>query len=125
MSVPTGILKRGTGYLDLAYQARTAAKTSDPQVRENARLHLVERMGRLRGLPQKMGQMLSLSDDADQARAFAPLTDAAQPLPFDEIQPILERAWQAPLDSVVADIQRQGLAASLGQVHQATLLDIV
>ncbi|MFQ5489969.1 MAG: ABC1 kinase family protein [Phycisphaerae bacterium] len=123
MAVPAGMLRRNLGYLDLARQARKATQAADAQVRENARLHLVERMGRLRGLPQKIGQMLSLSDDEDQARAFAPLTDRAEALPFDQIQPLLEQAWNAPLDAVVTAIDPQGLAASLGQVHRATLPD--
>ena len=35
----------------------------------------------------------------------------------------MEKAWGAPLDSVVQTIDRNGLAASLGQVHRAVLRD--
>ena len=96
--------------------------TEDEKV-EIARRHLIQRMGKLRGLPQKIGQILSMSEETEGASAFQPLTDNAQPLPFTEIEPVLEKAWGAPLDSVVQTIDRNGLAASLGQVHRAVLRD--
>ncbi len=121
--LPKNVISRSVGYADLARHARTAAKSTDDTIRDNARRHLVERMGKLRGLPQKVGQMLSMSDDAEKAEAFANLTDNAEPIPFDQIQPILEAAWNNPLDTIVKAIDEHGLAASLGQVHHAVLHD--
>lgn len=120
--MPLTLIRRGVGYADLARQARKA-RSDDAVVRANAQVHLVERMGRLRGLPQKIGQIISMSGSDDQADAFAPLTDSAEPLPFATIAPILEQAWNRPIDRVVRTIDEHGLAASLGQVHRAELLD--
>jgi predicted unusual protein kinase regulating ubiquinone biosynthesis (AarF/ABC1/UbiB family) len=80
-------------------------------------------MGKLRGLPQKIGQILSMSGDADRATIFDGLTDGAEPIGFDEIRPMLEAAWGRPLDDVVRSIDERGIAASLGQVHRAELKD--
>ncbi len=123
MALPSTILTRSVGYVDLARRARQAKHGTDEIIRDNARIHLAERMGKLRGLPQKIGQILSMSEDTDGAGAFQTLTDSAQPLPFTEIEPVLERAWNSPLDRVVRMIDREGLAASLGQVHRAVLRD--
>lgn len=119
----SGILSRAVGYADLARHAGTLKRSTDDAVRQNARIHLAQRMGKLRGLPQKMGQILSMSDDEERAAAFAPLGDNAEPMPFQEIRPLLEEAWRGDIDAVVLSIDQHGLAASLGQVHRAVLRD--
>ena len=93
MALPSAILARSIGYADLARRARQAKHGSDEIIRDNARIHLAQRMGKLRGLPQKIGQILSMSEETDRAGAFQTLTDNAQPLPFAEIKPVLEEAW--------------------------------
>ena len=117
------MLTRSLAYADMARQLRHMKKSHDEVRAERARALLIERMGRLRGLPQKVGQMLSMSDDEDRADAFATLNDQAEPLPFDEIRPLLESQWGRALEEVVSDIEPCGIAASLGQVHRATLFD--
>lgn len=117
------VISRTLGYADLALKARRLRKSSDREVSARARTLLVERMGKLRGLPQKMGQMLSMGGDEERAAAFDKLTDHAEPLPFDEIEPILREAWGTEIMNVVRSIETTGIAASLGQVHRATLAD--
>lgn len=117
------VLKRTLGYADLALKARKLRKSSNDEVAARARALLVDRMGKLRGLPQKMGQLLSMGGDEDLAAAFDKLTEHAEPLLFDEIEPVLRDAWQAEVTDVVRSIDTHGLAASLGQVHRATLND--
>lgn len=119
----SGVLNRAIGYADLGRQARKLKNANQEVVRDNARVHLAERMGKLRGLPQKIGQILSMGADAEESAAFANLTDQAEPLRFEDIEPVLEQTWGVPLNSVIRDIDRHGLAASLGQVHRATLCD--
>ncbi len=63
------ILTRSVGYADLALRARQAKHVTNKIIRENARVHLAQRMEKLRGLPQKIGQILSMSEDTDGARA--------------------------------------------------------
>lgn len=115
------LIQRSVGYAQMANDMRKIKRATDDTVLENARKHLAQRMGKLRGLPQKIGQIMSMSEDLSKADAFADLNDQAEPLPFDVIQPILEKTWEGPLDTVVKDIEHHGLAASLGQVHRATL----
>ncbi len=117
------VLSRTLGYADLALRARTLRRSTDHEVAARARDLLVERMGKLRGLPQKMGQMLSMGGDDSRAADFDRLTDRAEPLPFEEIEPILREAWSSEVSDVVQSIDTHGIAASLGQVHRATLKD--
>lgn len=93
-------------------------------VRLRARRQMIERMGRLRGLPQKLGQTLGfLLGDPASAQDQARLRERAQPLPLSKVRPILESQWGQPLDQVVYEISPDAHAASLGQVHRATLRD--
>ncbi len=121
--MPSSTLGRAVAYADMARQMHRIKKSTDEVRAERARALLAQRMGRLRGLPQKVGQLLSMSDDDVRADTFGDLNDHAEPLPFDDVQPLLEAAWGKPLEDVVAEIDPHGLAASLGQVHRAVLKD--
>lgn len=121
MTKPTVLLGRSLSYAGLAKDLAVLKRTNDATVRGNARLHLAQRMGRLHGLPQKMGQIMSMSADAEKATAFTGLTDSAEPLPLDVVRPILEGAWGGPIDSVLARLEPEARAASLGQVHRGLL----
>lgn len=116
----SNLLRRGLSYLGLCRDARRLRRAKDGPARQRAQLALAERMGRLRGIPQKLGQILSMGQDAE---AFAPLTHAAEPLPLVEIEAGLRAAWQRDTAEVYTRISPRGLAASLGQVHRATLQD--
>lgn len=92
---------------------------TDPQVQDKARRHLAQRMGAMRGLPQKIGQIFSLATAEEKAEAYGELNQGGQPLPLKTILRQLEKAWQKPWDTVLDDINPEGNAASLGQVHRA------
>lgn len=115
------VIGRAVGYATMGLDMRRAKHATDATVRDNARRHLAQRMGNLHGLPQKIGQMLSMSADATAATPFADLGDRSQPLPIDEVVERLTGAWGKPWDTVLAHIDEVGAAASLGQVHRATL----
>ena len=117
------LLGRTIGYVGLARHARGLRRTADEAVRDRARRHIVERMGKLRGLPQKFGQMVSMRGDAEAAPVYAKLTDSSEPLPWKTIRKVLHRAWGGQPEDRVRWIDPSGMAASLGQVHRATLLD--
>ncbi len=110
-------------YLATGWATWRLRKSQDETARERAARHLSTRLGRLRGLPQKVGQMLTMSSDEDRNAIFEPLGNQAEPLPFSELSPLLERAWGKPHGQVVKAIDERGLAASLGQVHRAFLHD--
>jgi predicted unusual protein kinase regulating ubiquinone biosynthesis (AarF/ABC1/UbiB family) len=110
---------------DLARLGQAALKlrsAQDDTVAAHARETLIERMGKLRGLPQKLGQILSMGS-SPEADTFKPLTNAAPALEFWAIREVLEESWGKPVEEVVEEIDPHGLAASLGQVHRATLRD--
>lgn len=119
-------VQRATSYVGLARDAVRVRRSTNDQVRQKAEKHLIQRMGKLRGLPQKLGQMLSFSN-ATQADAtenlYQELQEDAEPLPLAEVTPILEQAWGMPLEEVLVEIDPIGKAGSIGQVHQAATHD--
>jgi len=117
--MPLATLRRAAGYLDLAASACRLRAGDDEVVQRRVRRHLAERMGKLRGLPQKLGQMLSFSDrDEHVADQYAALQETAEALPWEVIEPLLVRAWGRPVAEVMSSIDPCGQAASLGQVHR-------
>ncbi|MBC8351602.1 MAG: hypothetical protein H8E66_06415 [Planctomycetes bacterium] len=121
----TQSLTRFARYAGLARSAIRLRLTTDEAVRDRVRQHLVQRMGKLRGLPQKLGQMMNFSAMADEqpVNHFETLCESAEPLPLNIVRPVLEAAWGFPLEDIVDDIEEHARAASLGQVHRATLRD--
>jgi predicted unusual protein kinase regulating ubiquinone biosynthesis (AarF/ABC1/UbiB family) len=80
-------------------------------------------MGRLRGLPQKIGQILSLGELDIEAPLFTSLTDAAVPVPARESFAWIASDLGVPLARIFRHLDEQGAAASLGQVHRGELVD--
>ncbi|CAM2008253.1 AarF/UbiB family protein [Acanthopleuribacter pedis] len=101
-------------------QLSSLEKDGDPEVLDRARRHLAQRMGGMRGLPQKIGQIFSLASSSEKAEAFDELNQGGQPLPLHVILKQLEKQWKQPWREVLEDIDPKGNAASLGQVHRAT-----
>ncbi|WP_426245699.1 ABC1 kinase family protein [Nocardioides sp. LHG3406-4] len=75
----------------------------------------------------KLGQLLSTRFDllpAAYTSALARLQDDVDPFPFEVVEEIVERELGAELRHLYADFDREPMAAaSLGQVHRATLRD--
>jgi len=86
-----------------------------------------ETMGQMKGALMKLAQMVSyVSEDVPEAyrEQLAVLQAGAPAMDFDVIAVELERELGAPLPALFADIEREPLAAaSIGQVHRATLPD--
>jgi hypothetical protein len=97
-------------------------QSDDESSRRRAAYHLQERLGRLRGLPQKVGQIMSMADN-DTAEELAVLRNGGPALPFDALRESVATAWNARPEEVCASIDAHGLSASLGQVHRARLQD--
>ena len=75
----------------------------------------------------KLGQMLSCRKDlipAEWADEFAKLQASGPRLPFEEIRAVLDAEFKGLTDEVFASIEAEPLAAaSMAQVHRATLTD--
>ncbi|QDU67205.1 ABC1 kinase family protein [Engelhardtia mirabilis] len=121
--VQTSRLRRGAALAAAGLGGLTVGRRTSEATRRKSAEHLARRLGGLRGLPQKVGQILSMGAQDSMAEPFRALTDGAQAVPLADLAPVLEQAWGRPLAEVVADIDPQGRAASIGQVHRATLLD--
>lgn len=84
-------------------------------------------LGELRGAAMKLGQMASQYADVlppALAEQLGKLQNQADPLPFAELRPVLDAAWDPDSRAQVASIEPQALAsASIGQVHRAVLVD--
>ena len=91
-----------------------------------ARSHVVERLGALHGLPQKIGQILSLgelSQVADDASSYSLLTEGEAVLPERVVRREIERELGAPVEELFSEFEGVGISASIGQVHRAVLHD--
>lgn len=75
----------------------------------------------------KLGQLLATRRDlvpAEIADRLAVLQDHASPVPWPEVEQVIVRSWGAPVAEFVATVEHEPLAAaSVGQVHAATLHD--
>ncbi|MEO2047617.1 MAG: AarF/UbiB family protein [Pirellulales bacterium] len=118
-------LKRSADYAALARDAWKLRHSDSESIRTRVQSHLAQRMGRLHGLPQKLGQMMSYSSSGEELsdNPFSKLQSQGEPLPLDRLIPIMESQWNCPWDEVIQSIDPNGFAASLGQVHHAVLQD--
>jgi len=115
---------RMVDYAGLAHQAYQLRQSEQIEIQERVRRHLSERMGRMRGLPQKLGQILSLDDPGGTAtEEYTSLRDDASALPFETVLPIMEKQWNTSATSLFRSIDETAHAASLGQVHRGVLND--
>jgi len=109
------------GRLGLAI-ARARRRPAGPG-RDAAHRLAAARMGELRGLPHKIGQMLSVGDLDDDDSPFASLTERAEPAPPAHSFAWIARELQAPVASVFRHLEPRAAAASVGQVHRGVLHD--
>ncbi len=82
-------------------------------------------LGELRGAAMKMGQLASQYADVlppalgEQLRR---LQRSVEPLPFDEIEPLLQAQWTPAQRKRIRSVEPDAIAAaSIGQVHRAVL----
>lgn len=89
--------------------------------------NLVYALRELGPVAVKFGQVLAMRTDVlkpEWTVALASLQDSAPPLPFSELQDIVEEAVGGPIESQFAAFNPEALAAgSIAQVHAATMRD--
>ena len=95
-------------------------KSDEGHARTRAAYHLQESLGRLRGLPQKVGQIMSMAD-SESASELSRLCNGGPALALSDLKESLAAAWDVSPEEVCEWIKEEGLGASLGQVHQARL----
>src|SRR6266480_7694728 len=92
---------------------------------------MVATLGQMKGAAMKLGQLASFIDTEllppEYAEIYhdelAKLRTSAPPMPWPKVRGVLEEDYQGePLDELFAEIEEEAFAAaSIGQVHRATL----
>lgn len=91
--------------------------------RKGALQRVVERLGLMHGLPQKIGQLLSFSEIEAGDSQFLALTEGDSTMPGAEAREEVARQLDISLDEHFRDFSNRGVSASIGQVHRARLND--
>ena len=126
--VPTGALARvgrmastslRGGFAALAQAVRAPSREAIDKI--------VVALGELKGVPMKLGQLLSYADPAraeDTQAALAALQTCSRPLQFPRVAQALAEELGTKVDGLLRGLDPQPIAcASIGQVHRARLPD--
>src|SRR3954469_5698373 len=93
---------------------------------------MVDALGQLKGAAMKIGQLASFIDTEflpPEYRALyqdklANLRTSAPPMSWKKVKDVLEEEWEDPVEELFEDFEHDAAAAaSIGQVHRATLPD--
>ncbi len=110
-----------------AFMPRASAARALEQLHEDSALRLYELCVRQGGALLKVGQILSSRPDllpGAFVRQLSKLQDAAPPVPLSQVMLTLEAELGRAVEELFASFDREPLAAaSIGQVHRATLHD--
>lgn len=117
----TDLMRRGLGLVKVGKAIRDVRVSSNAEKRERANHYLMEILGKGRGLPTKLGQFMTMGDGSQDLRAS--LDNSIPPLTFNEVVSALEKAYQAPFNTIFKSLEKEGISASLGQVHFGKLKD--
>jgi predicted unusual protein kinase regulating ubiquinone biosynthesis (AarF/ABC1/UbiB family) len=113
------LFQRGKNLIRVGRAIRAVRKATDEDSKTWAKNYLVETLGQSRGLPVKLGQFMSLESNDYQDT----LQSSIPPMPFEQVEEELEKAFQAPWKTIFKKLDKAGKAASLGQVHFGIGLD--
>lgn len=111
---------RGLQMLRIGWGVRKAGQAHSDAERLLAQRALSAMFAGARGVTMKVGQLFA---DTDSANPFKQLLDNIEPLPLDTILPFIEKQLGHPWQQSFSHIEEAYAAASLGQVHHATLID--
>src|SRR5438309_9762527 len=126
---PSGARLAGSLLASLARDPERARQVLEERHAEVAD-RTVEVLGNLRGGAMKLGQLASFVDveflppeyRAIYQEKLAELRDAAPAMSWEKVRAVLEHEWEQDVSDVLAEVSHEALAAaSIGQVHRATL----
>jgi predicted unusual protein kinase regulating ubiquinone biosynthesis (AarF/ABC1/UbiB family) len=146
-SIPAGRIQRtakvgqaigSSGARYAGTRARNVVRSKDAGAAEIDKRHLeaaermVDALGELKGAAMKIGQLASFIDTEFLPPEYrelyqdklASLRSAAPPMPWKTVRDVLEEEWDEPPEELFEDFEHEAAAAaSIGQVHRATLPD--
>ncbi len=102
-----------------AFKEVRSSTDGDKKIR--AKKLLLELLGQSQGLPTKIGQFLSMKENGNGLQHA--LDVSITPMPFHEVEQILNHQYQGDYRSVFKNVKPEGQPASIGQVHAGTLKD--
>ena len=95
------------------------------ELMQDVGIQIAETLGEMKGAVMKVGQIASQYKDVfppEVATALEKLQKDAPPMPYAQIKAQVERELKAPIDELFMAFEEQPFAAaSIGQVHKATL----
>lgn len=95
------------------------------ELMQDVGVQIAETLGEMKGAVMKVGQIASQYKDVfppEVATALEKLQKDAPPMPYSQIKAQVERELKAPIDELFIEFEEQPFAAaSIGQVHRATL----
>jgi predicted unusual protein kinase regulating ubiquinone biosynthesis (AarF/ABC1/UbiB family) len=117
-------LRTAAGAAELASRIWRARGKEGLEALDEAALEaLVRQLGRLKGIPMKVGQLvgfLELDLPEDMRQLFAVLQTQSQPTSFEEITAFVKEDLGGSADALLATMDRHPVSvASIGQVHRA------
>ena len=86
-------ISRSVGIAKLGWKARSLKQSEETRVQAAARDYLIQSMGKMKGLPQKVGQILSMSFNPDDENNFVPLVNQGEPLALAVVLDLLNTGW--------------------------------
>src|SRR3954465_3983278 len=127
----SGARYAGTRARNLARSSDAGATEIDKRPPETAGKK-VDALGQLKGAAMKIGQLASFIDTEFLPPEYrelyqeklAALRDTAPAMPWNKVRAVLEEEWEEPPEDLFEDFEHDAAAAaSIGQVHRATLPD--
>jgi predicted unusual protein kinase regulating ubiquinone biosynthesis (AarF/ABC1/UbiB family) len=122
----------GTKAAGIARSEEGAKEKLDSRHLETAR-RMASVLGEMKGAAMKLGQLASFIDTEFLPPEYAELYQeelgklrtSAEPMPWEKVVGVLEEEYDGdPIDELFEEIEHEAFAAaSIGQVHRATLMD--
>lgn len=127
------LVSEGLGYvvqqLELKWHLPIISKIfmKEEKLPEDLPVRLRKTFEKLGGAYLKFGQFLSLRPDLipeEYCNEFKRLLDEVEPLPYEEVEKVVEQELKRPINEVFKQIDKTPIgSASIAQVHRATLLN--
>jgi predicted unusual protein kinase regulating ubiquinone biosynthesis (AarF/ABC1/UbiB family) len=121
----------GTKAANVARSKERATEKLDARHLEAAE-RMVQTLGTMKGAAMKIGQLASFIDTEFLPEEYrelyqdqlSQLRTSAPPMPWSKVVKVLEEEWAEPPEELFEDFEEEAAAAaSIGQVHRATLPD--
>src|ERR687890_2010556 len=146
-SIPAGRVQRtakvghaigSSGARYAGTRARNVVRSKDAAAAELDKRHLetaermVDALGQMKGAAMKIGQLASFIDTDFLPPEYrelyqeklSQLRSEAPSMPWKQVKQVLEEEWEDPVEELFEEFEQEAAAAaSIGQVHKATLPD--